>query len=94
MLMMKRLIIQFCVFASMLACASSAWADMRVRDFGKLDSDVDALVAEPVRDHNSGKYCAIVKIITTIGSQGVRRGLSSDMSDGSDGSDRHLLSRR
>lgn len=49
----------------MLACASSAWADMRVRDFGKLDSDVDALVAEPVRDHNSGKYCAIVKIITT-----------------------------
>ena len=38
---------------------------MRVRDFGKLDSDVDALVAEPVRDHNSGKYCAIVKIITT-----------------------------
>ncbi len=49
----------------MLACASSAWADMRVRDFGMLDSDVDALVAEPVRDHNSGKYCAIVKIITT-----------------------------
>ena len=38
---------------------------MRVRDFGMLDSDVDALVAEPVRDHNSGKYCAIVKIITT-----------------------------
>ena len=65
MLVMKRLIIQFCVFASMLACASSAWADMRVRDFGMLDSDVDALVAEPVRDHNSGKYCAIVKIITT-----------------------------
>ena len=52
----------------MLACASSAWADMRVRDFGMLDSDVDALVAEPVRDHNSGKYCVIVKIITTIGS--------------------------
>ena len=64
----KRRIIHFFALVAMLACSLSAMADMRVRDFTLLDTDVDALVTEPVRDHNSGKYCAIVKIITTIGS--------------------------
>ncbi len=53
------------VLVVMICGAASLHAEMYVRKFVMLDTDIDANVIAPVRDHNSGKYCAIVKVVTT-----------------------------
>jgi uncharacterized protein (TIGR02145 family) len=52
------------VFLLLLACFSSLFAEISVKSFRLLESDLDARVHFPLKDQN-GDPCAIIKVVTT-----------------------------
>ncbi len=64
--MRQKILLLAISFIVAMGFSSSAQKTMDVQKFTRLDNDLTARVTKPVKDHDEGKLCALIKVVTNI----------------------------